>query len=155
MASPLLPATALAPRLVDQGKRGGTIDVFAFAGKLLKMRRGRGEIGVGGGTGMKALARILAGFFLLVAVIFAVYDASRTEAGGSLSFVTVSETWSAVAPASLKSARESVERRIHPVVWTWGIDRILQLPAWASFGLLGLILAYAGRRRRQVNIYAN
>lgn len=104
---------------------------------------------------MKAFARFLAGFFLLVAVIFAVYDATRVQTSDRFSLVSMSETWSAVAPGSLKSARESVERRTHPIVWTWGVAQVLRLPAWAFFGLLGLIMAYAGRRRRQVNIYAN
>ena len=43
----------------------------------------------------------------------------------------------------------------HPGVWNWGVLWLLQLPAWALFGLLGLILAFLGRRRRRVNIYAN
>jgi hypothetical protein len=107
------------------------------------------------GIGMKAFARFLAGLLLLVAVVFAVYDATRAQMSGGVSFISMSETWSAAAPGSMKSARESVERRTHPIVWSGGVAQVLQLPAWAFFGLLGLMLAYAGRRRRKVNIYAN
>jgi hypothetical protein len=104
---------------------------------------------------MKALIRFLAGIFFLVAVIFAVYDATRAQSTGRVSFVSVSQTWSGASPGSLKSAQESVQRRTHPIVWSWGVAPVLELPAWALLGLLGLLLAYAGRRRRQVNIYAN
>jgi hypothetical protein len=35
------------------------------------------------------------------------------------------------------------------------IQRLLLLPTWAVFGTLGLLAAYAGRRRRRVNVFAN
>ena len=104
---------------------------------------------------MKALVRFLAGFLLLVAVIFAVYDGTVSHANGRVSFATIQDTWSAISPTSLKSAQTSVQRNAHPLVWNWGIARILQLPAWAVFGVFGLLLAYAARRRRRINIYAN
>jgi hypothetical protein len=104
---------------------------------------------------MKAVVRFLAGVLLLVAVIFAIYDTTRAKANGHVSFTSISETWSALSPASLKAARDSVQTRTHPIVWNWGIAKLLQLPAWALLGLIGLLLAYAGRRRRQVNVYAN
>jgi hypothetical protein len=40
-------------------------------------------------------------------------------------------------------------------VWDPGLVTVLQLPAWALFGLGGMLLAYAGRRRREINIFAN
>ncbi len=104
---------------------------------------------------MKALVRFLAGFLLLVAVILAVYDGTVSQAAGRVSFATVQDMWSAISPTSLKSAQNGVQRNAHPLVWTWGIAKVLQLPAWAVFGVLGLLLAYAGRRRRGINIYAN
>ena len=104
---------------------------------------------------MKAFARFLASFLFLVAVIFAVYDGTVSQASGRIAFASIQDTWSAVSPTSLKSAQTSVQRNSHPLVWNWGIARVLQLPAWAVFGALGLLLAYAGRRRRGINIYAN
>ena len=104
---------------------------------------------------MKGLVRFLAGFVLLVAAIFAIYDGTVSHANGRVSFATIQDTWSGIAPTSLKSAQTSVQRNSHPLVWNWGIAKVLQLPAWAVFGVLGLLLAFAGRRRRRVNIYAN
>ena len=104
---------------------------------------------------MAVLLRFLAGVFLLVAVIFAVNDATRLAGPDRASTVTVHQTWSAVAPNSLNAAQRAVQNTTHPGVWNWGVLWLLQLPAWTLFGLLGLILAFLGRRRRRVNIYAN
>jgi hypothetical protein len=104
---------------------------------------------------MKALLRFLAGFLLLVAVVFAVYDGTVSHTSGHIRFASIQDTWSAVSPTSLKSAQNSVQRNAHPLVWSWGIAKVLQLPAWAVFGVLGLLLAYFGRQRRRINIYAN
>jgi hypothetical protein len=104
---------------------------------------------------MAALLRFLAGILLLVAVIFAVSDATGSLGTSRGAAVTVHRTWSAVSPASLGAAQGAVQRYTHPAVWNWGILKMLQLPAWALFGLLGVILAFVGRRRRRVNIYAN
>jgi MYXO-CTERM domain-containing protein len=104
---------------------------------------------------MKAFVRFLAGFFFLVAVIFAVYDTTVTRTGGHGGFVSLYDTWSAVSPTSLKSAQTGVQRSTHPLVWSWGIVKVLQMPGWALLGLVGLALAYAGRRRRSINVYAN
>jgi hypothetical protein len=104
---------------------------------------------------MAALVRFLASLALLAAVILAVSDATRSNAAGQAGFVSVHDSWAALSPATLKAAQGSVQRFVHPLAWTWGIAKILQLPAWTLLGLIGVTLAYAGRRRRRVNIYAN
>lgn len=104
---------------------------------------------------MAAFLRFLAGVFLLIAVIAAVNDATRSLAANQVVVLSTFEHWSKLAPATLGAAQNSVQRTTHPLVWSLGVRRALQLPAWGLFGLIGLILAYAGRRRRRVNIYAN
>ena len=104
---------------------------------------------------MRASLRLLAGLFLLIAVIFAVNDATHALAGRSGTQVTVLETWSAVSAVSLKATQGALERYSHPLVWQWGVLPVLRLPAWTLFCGLGLLLSYAGRRRRQTNVYAN
>jgi hypothetical protein len=104
---------------------------------------------------MAMLLRFLAGAVLLVAVIFAVNDATRSLAADHVTMVTLHQTWSAVSPSSLRAAQTVVERYTHPAVWNWGALKLLQLPTWAILGLLGCLLAYLGRRRRRIDIYAN
>lgn len=104
---------------------------------------------------MKGFLRFLAGASFLVAVMAGVNDVTRSLAADKAVAISTHAHWSQLAPVTLAATRGAVERRAHPVVWNWGIAPMLQLPAWGLFGLLGLLLAYAGRRRRQVNIFAN
>jgi hypothetical protein len=104
---------------------------------------------------MKAALRVLAGLLLLTAVMAAVDDVTRSMAADRTVTTSTYDHWSTLAPKTLEAARASVERRTHPVVWTWGLAPVLQLPAWGLFGFLGLACGWAGRRRREVNIFAN
>lgn len=105
---------------------------------------------------VKGLLRFLAGAFLLVAVFAAVNDVTRSMlAEERLPPVTTYEHWSRLAPVTLTLARNAVQRHTHPLAWDPGLVTVLQLPAWALFGVVGALLAYAGRRRREVNIFAN
>jgi hypothetical protein len=105
---------------------------------------------------MKGLLRFLAGVFLLVAVIAAVNDVTRSmTAATRLPAVSTYEHWSKLAPVTLAAARSAVQRRTHPLVWDPVLVTILGLPAWGLFGIAGFLLGYAGRRRREVNIFAN
>ena len=104
---------------------------------------------------MLAFFRFLAGTFLLIAVIAAVYDGTRSLAVGGLAMTSLIEHWSRIAPGLLASAQSGVARALHPLVWDLGVRKLLLVPAWAVFAALGLMLAYAGRRRRRVNVFAN
>lgn len=105
---------------------------------------------------VKGLLRFLAGVLLLVAAIAATNDVTRSMAAGErVAPVSTHEHWSRLAPVTLALTRSAVERRAHPLVWDPGLVTVLQLPAWVLFGLLGALLAYAGRRRREVNVFAN
>ena len=91
----------------------------------------------------------------MVAVIAAVNDVTRSLAANRLSAVSTYEHWSKLAPVTLTAARGAVQRNTHPLVWDWGLAPLLRLPAWGLFGLFGLLFAYAGRRRRRINVFAN
>ncbi len=92
----------------------------------------------------------------MVAVIAAVNDVTRSLAADQrVPPVSTYEHWSRLAPVTLSTARTSVQRHIHPWVWDPGVVTLLQLPAWGLVGLVGALLAYAGRRRREVNVFAN
>ena len=104
---------------------------------------------------MLAFFRFLAGTFLLIAVIAAVYDGTRSLGTGGLAMTSLIEHWSRLAPALLNAAQSAVVRATHPLVWEMGLRKLLLVPACAVFAALGLMLAYAGRRRRRVNVFAN
>ncbi len=101
--------------------------------------------------------RFLASVLLLVAIIAAIYDGTRAleSKGGQIVMTSLGEQWSKVAPVSHKNAQAAVRRYTHPLVWDGLVQRLLLLPTWVVFASLGLVAAYAGRRRRRVNVFAN
>jgi hypothetical protein len=99
--------------------------------------------------------RFFASVLLLVAVIAAVADGTRTLAAERLVLTSAGEQWSKIAPNSFRYAQTYVQRTTHPLVWETGVRTLLLLPTWALFGGLGFLLAYIGRRRRRVNVFAN
>jgi hypothetical protein len=105
---------------------------------------------------VKGLLRFLAGVFFMVAVFAAVNDVTRAMAAADrVKPLSTYEHWSRLAPVTLTLARNAVQRNTHPLVWDPVLVTVLQLPAWGLFGAGGALLAYAGRRRREVNIFAN
>jgi hypothetical protein len=99
-----------------------------------------------------AILRFLAGVFLLIAVIALAFDATRQ---GGFVVTSLYDSWRNVAPQSVAAAQSALSRSSHPLVWEYGVKSLLAMPAWGLFGTIGLLLAYAGRRRKRVNVFAN
>jgi hypothetical protein len=104
---------------------------------------------------MLGVIRFLAGVLFVIAVLAAVYDATRSIAADQLVVTSLFEHWSKLAPTLYASAQNGVARYAHPLLWEMGVRRLLLLPTWLLFALFGTALAYAGRRRRRVNVFAN
>jgi len=102
---------------------------------------------------MAVAARILAGLLLLIAVLAAVTDVTRSNAANSVVITPMLDHWRAFAPQGFAAAQASA-RRI-PLLWDYVIRPPLLVPAWGFFAALGLLFAYLGRRRHKVNIFAN
>ncbi|HEY7084531.1 MAG TPA: hypothetical protein VH519_06910 [Hyphomicrobiaceae bacterium] len=104
---------------------------------------------------MLAFFRFLAGVLFLIAVIAAVDDGTRSVAAGAFVSTPLAEHWSKIAPGLLSAAQSAVSRATHPLVWELGMRRVLLVPTWALFAGLGLLFAFAGRRRRRINVFVN
>ena len=95
-------------------------------------------------------------WFLLLAMVAAVVDATKSLAGGGQLVVTsLAEQWAALSPTSLAAAKAAVETHVGPFLWTPAITTILELPTWLVFGLLGIALYRLGRKRHPVEVYIN
>ncbi|MFM9943336.1 MAG: hypothetical protein ACKVP7_28045 [Hyphomicrobiaceae bacterium] len=102
------------------------------------------------------LLRMVARPLLLIAVVALVYDGTRTLAGGSGIVITsLMEHWQGLFPASLDGLKQFVVRRMSQAAWDGGLLKMLRLPAWLVLGVLGLVLAWIGRKRHKVNVYMN
>jgi hypothetical protein len=105
---------------------------------------------------MLLVLRSLGVWFLLLAMVAAVVDATKSLAGGGHLVVTsLAEQWSSLSPTSLGAAKAAVEAHVGPFLWNPAITTILELPTWFVFGLLGVALYWLGRKRHSVEVYIN
>jgi hypothetical protein len=107
-------------------------------------------------SGFQLLLRILARPLLIAAVVALAYDGSRTLAGGSGIVVTsLAEHWMNLSPATYEGTKALLAAKVHPMAWEMAVAPVLRLPAWLVAGALGLLLAWLGRRRKEVAIFIN
>ena len=82
---------------------------------------------------MLLLLRIIGVWLLLVAMVAAVVDATKSLAGGGTWVVTpMGEQWKALNAQSLDAAK-----------------------AWVVFGILGVLLYWLGQKRKPVEVFIN
>lgn len=99
--------------------------------------------------------RFLGSLFLLIGAIILVADLTNAR-GGLVPGLTVSlaKHWASLAPATLSASQKSIQA-ISGLLWDPFVKSLLAVPAWAWFTAIGILLAWIGRRRRRVNIFAN
>jgi hypothetical protein len=105
---------------------------------------------------MLTLLRIFGVWLLLLAMVAAVIDATKSLAGGGAWVVTpMGEQWRALSPESLEAAKVFVDTKIGPVFWDPIIVTILNAPTWVVFGILGVLLYWLGQKRKPVEVFIN
>lgn len=105
--------------------------------------------------GLPAL-RFLAFVFLLVAAIALVSDATPELDGyGRFEPTLFVEHWRSIAPNSVASAQKAVSDSTHPIIWSFGIAPLINLPTYLIFGVLGVLAAVTGRRREKLDVFVN
>jgi len=100
--------------------------------------------------------RALAGVSIIVAAVALASDAGSTGLSSPLQIkpTPVIVHWQQIAPSSLESTRGFVQKRMRPWVWD-AVSAPLKMPSFVFFVLLGALLGYLGRHRRQVMIFSN
>ncbi len=107
------------------------------------------------GIGLPAL-RFLAFVFILIATIAFVADATPAFDGfGPFKPTLLVEHWAALAPKSVTAAETAVSTATHPLIWEYAIAPIIYLPTYLLFGVLGVLAAFTGQRREQLNVFTN
>lgn len=95
---------------------------------------------------LRFLFRFLATVSLAIAVIMAVLDATRSVAVSALVMTPLGRSWQAVSPETLAATRKFVETTLHPLLWDSVVVGILELPGFAVFAVLALLLYAIGHR---------
>lgn len=100
--------------------------------------------------------RVLGVWSLLAAMVALTIDGTKSIAGdGELIFTALGEHWFNIHAASLNNLQAGIERNINPYFWDPIFVSLLQTPSWIFFTVLGLLLYWAGRRRKHRNVYTN
>ena len=100
---------------------------------------------------MRLLAHIVGWTLLIVALVIAIRDGLSSLDQNQFVVRPLGQLWYEIDPPSLNTLQAAVERYISPALWDPAIITVLQVPAVAFFGVLGivfLLLSGASRRGR-------
>jgi hypothetical protein len=103
---------------------------------------------------IRFLLRFIGLLLLALAFIFVVYDGIRTISDGTLLITKTNYVWNAVHDGSLRALQALVEQKLGQEAWQLGIAPVLDQPAAAVFGVLGIVLIVLGRKKKPLIGYA-
>ena len=98
---------------------------------------------------MRLVLRVVGTLLIAFAVILLIIDGTRSLAANALVFTPLEATWQSMQPESLAALHEFLGTRLFGPVIAPVISAILSFPGWAVVGIPGLLLAWAGRSRRE------
>ena len=97
---------------------------------------------------MRLLFRLTGTWLLALALILLIVDGTRSLGANTFVWTPLGDLWMQLHAASLEGFRSFIESRFFDVVLLPAADFVLRLPAWAVFGVPGILLAVMGRSRR-------
>ncbi len=90
---------------------------------------------------------------LAAGFVFLVYDGARSIADQTVRLTRLGEFWNDIDQASQQSFHTAVDR-IAPWLWSDVMKTLLNQPAWAVMGILGLLLLVIFRRPKPLIGYS-
>lgn len=98
---------------------------------------------------MRLVLRVIGTLLIAFAVILIIIDGTRSLAANGLVFTPLGATWESMHAESLAAMREFLGTRLFGPLLDPVVAGLLGLPGWAVVGVPGLLLAWAGRSRRE------
>lgn len=98
---------------------------------------------------MRLILRVIGTLLIAFAVILIIIDGTKSLAANGLVFTSLEATWLGMHGESLAAVREFLGTRLFGPLLDPLISAILNFPGWAVVGIPGLLLAWAGRSRRE------
>jgi hypothetical protein len=96
---------------------------------------------------MRFIVRLIGLALLAGAFAAAVIDGARSIAASKLILTPLGATLYWAFPNKMPLLQPFIERQIHPFLWSPILYNLLRAPNWVVFGLVGVALLYAVRRR--------
>jgi len=97
---------------------------------------------------MRLLFRLTGTWLLALALILIIIDGTKSLGANAFVWTPLGELWMQLHKPSLDGFLSFIESRFFDVVLKPAADFVLALPAWAVFGVPGILLAIMGRTRR-------
>lgn len=105
---------------------------------------------------MRFLLRTFGIWLLLLAMVAAVVDATKSLAGGSEWIVTpLGVQWGELFPEMLKGFQQWTTETVGPFLWDPVFTSVLAAPTWVVFGVLGVFLYWLGQKPKEVEVFIN
>lgn len=98
---------------------------------------------------MRLVLRIIGTVLIAIAIILVIIDGTKSLAANAVVLTPLGETWGAIQPDSLQAVRQFFDSRLLGPLLEPLISVILGFPGWAVIGIPGVLLAWAGRSRRE------
>ena len=98
---------------------------------------------------MRLLLRVLGTLLIACAVILLIIDGTKSLGANALVFTSMADTWLGIHPQSLEAVKQFFETRLFGPLLETVVTGLLGIPGWAAIGVPGLLLAWAGRSRRE------
>ncbi len=98
---------------------------------------------------MRLLLRVLGTLLIACAVILLIIDGTKSLGANALVFTSLSDSWTQIHPDSLAAVKQFLETRFFGPLLETIVTAILSFPGWAVIGVPGILLAWAGRSRRE------
>ena len=95
------------------------------------------------------VGRIVGWIFFILALVALGADIVGSLAARAIEITPLGQQWFEINRASIGLAQAVIQRYVLPELWDPIIVTVLLWPTWAVFGVLGLILIYAFRRRKR------
>jgi hypothetical protein len=98
---------------------------------------------------MRLILRILGTWLIGLALILLVVDGTRSLGANALVYASLADLWMQVHPPSLTAVAGFFESRFFADLLDAALKAVLGYPAFAVFGVPGIVLALAGRAPRR------
>lgn len=98
---------------------------------------------------MRLILRIAGTWLIGLALVLLVIDGTRSLGANAVTFTSLADAWTQVHGASLEAVRVFFDSRFFADLLERALDALLTYPAFAVFGVPGIILALAGRTPRR------
>ncbi len=99
---------------------------------------------------LKIIARTIGLIALVMTVITAILDLTRSIANSAVTITPLGKEWFDFHLASLNGLQVGIQRHLGvPWLWESVIQNILLIPSWVVFGVLTLLFLWLGRNKER------